>query len=271
MEEIHIMKIALAQMEMEETMERNLERSIFLIEEAAKKEADLICFPEIQLSRFFPQYEKKDYDRYAINMDSIYVKRIQDACKENHIYAVPNFYIKDKLKKYDMSLLIDNHGQMIGKQKMVHIAQVEQFYEQDYYTPSEEGFQVFDTPLGRIGIVICFDQHYPESIRTSVCKGADLIIIPTANTKAEPVEMFAWEVKVQAFQNSVNIAMCNRVGTEGQMEFSGQSLVCDYNGETIAIADDQGQLLLADINLADAKAARNEKPYCSLRRPELYV
>lgn len=271
MEGKQIMKIALAQMRMEEKMERNLERSISLIEEAASKEADLICFPEIQMSLFFPQYEKKDCDGYAIGIESMYVERIRGACKKNHIFAVPNLYIKENEKKYDMSLLIDDDGEIIGKQKMVHIAQAKQFYEQDYYTPSEEGFKVFDTPFGRIGIVICFDRHYPESIRTNVCKGADLIIIPTANTKAEPMEMFAWEVKVQAFQNSVNIAMCNRVGTEDEMEFSGQSLVCDYNGKTMAIATDQSQLLLADINLADAKDARNEKPYCSLRRPELYV
>lgn len=122
-----------------------------------------------------------------------------------------------------MSLLIGDHGEIIGRQKMVHIAQCENFYEQSYYTPSEEGFQVFDTPFGKIGIVVCFDRHYPESIRTEALRGAELVIIPTANTKAEPSELFQWEIRVQAFQNSVNIAMCNRVGNEGGMVFSGES------------------------------------------------
>ena len=85
---------------------------------------------------------------------------------------------------------------------MVHIAQAENFYEQDYYTPSDDGFKVFDTEFGKVGIVICYDRHLPESIRTCVLKGADLIIIPTANTKSEPMEMLngkfvfrLWKIK----------------------------------------------------------------------------
>ena len=75
---------------------------------------------------------------------------------------------------------------------------------------------MFDTIYGNIGIVVCFDRHYTESIRTEMLMGADLIVVPTVNTKAEPSEMFEWELRVQAFQNSVAVAMCNRVGTEGQ-------------------------------------------------------
>ena len=86
--------------------------------------------------------------------------------------------------------------------------------ECDYYTPSEEGFQVFTTEFGKIGIVICFDRHLPESIRSCAAQGADLVIVPTANTKAEPLEMFEWEMRVQAYQNQTFVAMCNRVGKE---------------------------------------------------------
>ena len=153
---------------------------------------------------------------------------------------------------------------------MVHVAQCENFYEQDYYTPSEEGFQVFDTPLGRIGIVVCFDRHYPESVRTQVLRGAELIIIPTANTKAEPSEMFQWEIRVQSFQNSVNIAMCNRVGTEEQMDFSGESVIVDYNGNIVACAGAEEQLLITDINLSGSTKVRGQKPYTRYRRPLLY-
>lgn len=139
-----------------------------------------------------------------------------------------------------------------------------------YYTPSEEGFQVFDTPLGKIGIVVCFDRHYPESVRTEALKGAELILIPTANTKAEPSALFQWEIKVQAFQNSVNIAMCNRVGLEGETDFSGESIVADFNGETLVLADDREQLLFAEVDLSAARQTRERKPYTSLRRAELY-
>lgn len=264
------MRIALAQMKMTADIKENYQKAVKMLTEAAGKGADLICFPEIQLSPFFPQYPGSDVKKYTLTLDSEYVKGIQTACRENHIYASPNFYIEENGRRYDMSLLIDDKGEIIGRQKMVHIAQCEQFYEQDYYAPSEEGFTVFDTRFGKIGIVVCFDRHYPESIRTEALRGAELIIIPTANTKAEPSELFQWEVKVQAFQNSVNVAMCNRVGREGKMDFLGASIVIDYDGNTIALAGDVEDLLIAKVDLADAKRRRTERPYTLLRRTDMY-
>ena len=265
------MKIALAQMKMSACILENYDKSVELIQAAAKESAKLICFPEIQLSPFFPQHAGCDASAWVIPTDSPYIRGVCDACKAAAIYAAPNFYVEESGRRYDMSLLIDDKGTILGRQKMVHIAQAACFFEQDYYTPSEEGFQVFDTPLGKIGIVVCFDRHYPESVRTEALRGAELILIPTANTKDEPSELFQWEVKIQAFQNSVNIAMCNRVGLEGEMDFSGESIVTDYNGAVLALADDREQLLFAEVDLPAARQARARKPYTSLRRPELYV
>ena len=264
------MKIALAQVKMAADMDENYQKSVTLIAEAANQGAELICFPEIQLSPFFPQHPKIDAKKYSFSLDNAYVKGTQAACRVNRIFAAPNFYVEENGLKYDMSLLIDDGGKIIGRQKMVHIAQCERFYEQDYYAPSEEGFSVFDTKLGKIGIVVCFDRHYPESIRTEALRDAELIIIPTANTKAEPSELFQWEVKIQAFQNSVNVAMCNRCGLEGEMDFSGESIVVDYDGNTVALAGDQEELLFADVNLAGVTERRRQRPYTSLRRKELY-
>ena len=264
------MRIALAQMKMSAEVQNNYDKSLQLIQKAAEQKAELVCFPEIQLSPFFPQRSDCDVEQYVVSEGSQYVKGISRACRENHIFASPNFYIEEKGHRYDMSLLIDDQGKIIGRQKMVHIAQCEMFYEQSYYTPSEEGFAVFDTRLGKIGIVVCFDRHYPESIRTEALRGAELIIIPTANTKSEPSALFQWEVKIQAFQNSVNVAMCNRVGVEENMEFSGESLVAGFDGETIALAGDKEELILADVNLSEATRKRNQRPYTSLRRTDLY-
>ena len=264
------MKLALCQMRMSENMEENFGHARAQIFAAAAQGAQLICFPEIQLSPFFPQYEARDASRWAIAPDSRYVRGMQDACREAGIYAAPNFYLEENGQRYDMSLLINDRGKILGRQKMVHIAQADCFYEQDYYTPSEEGFGVFQTPLGRIGIVVCFDRHYPESVCTLALRGADLILVPTANTKTEPSELFQWEIRVQAFQNSVNIAMCNRVGREGEMDFSGESIVADYEGRITALADDSEQLLFAEVDLDAAASARKRKPYTALRRPELY-
>jgi len=263
------MRVAMAQMKMAPDRERNYQKTLALIAEC-KGKADLICFPEIQLTPFFPQYEGRDVSEYVMTLESDYVKGVCTACREAGVYASPNFYIEENGKRYDMSLLIDDEGNIIGKQKMVHIAQAEMFYEQDYYTPSEESFQVFDTKYGKVGIVVCFDRHYPESIRTSALNGAELIIVPTANTKAEPSELFQWEIKIQAFQSCVNVAMCNRVGLEDGMDFSGESIVADYNGETVLLCDDSEGLLIAEVDMAGATATRNRKPYTNLRRTELY-
>lgn len=252
-------------MKMSDDIDDNYSKTIGLIKKASEENADLICFPEIQLSKFFPQYENYDANEYLLLHDSKYIKGIRKACAKYKIYASPNIYLKENNQNYDASLLIDDDGNILGCQKMVHVAQFPKFYEQSYYTPSDDGFKVFETKYGKIGIVVCFDRHYPESIRTQSLKGADLIIIPTANTTDEPCELFQWEVKVQAFQNTVNIAMCNRCGVEDEMEFCGQSLITDYNGKTVALAGNNDELLIGDVDLN----IKNKK-YLSLRRKELY-
>ena len=123
------------------------------------------------------------------------------------------------------------------------------------------------TPTAR---AFCPKKRPTISVRTEALMGAELILIPTVNTKAEPSEMFEWELKVQAFHSSVFIAMCNRVGTEGDMDFSGESIVVDPNGDTVIKADDTEQLVYADIDLPKATNIRRHRPYTTLRRPELY-
>ena len=263
-------KIALYQSENKGSVDANLTASLKALREAAENGADLILFPEVQLTEFFPQYPGLDVSEYACDPDGEVLTAFRQACRENRILAVPNVYLKENGACYDASVLIGRDGEVIGTQKMVHVAQAEHFYEQDYYTPSDDGFHVFETDIGKIGIVVCFDRHYPESVRTEALMGADLILIPTVNEKAEPLTMFEWEVRVQAFQNSVAIAMCNRVGLEGKMEFAGESLVADANGGLVVKADDTVQVLYAEIDLKESAAVRSRRPYTSLRRVELY-
>ncbi|MEE3439738.1 carbon-nitrogen hydrolase family protein [Ruminococcus sp.] len=265
------MKLALVQMSNLGSVELNLEKSLDSIVKAKNNGADLVLFPEVQLTEFFPQYKGQNVSNYAVKIDSEIVRKFTDTCRENNIMAVPNLYLLEDNKTYDASIFIDNKGKIKGVQKMVHIAQADKFFEQDYYTPSNDGFKVFETEFGNIGIVVCFDRHYPESIRTETLQGADLILIPTVNTKEEPLEMFKWELRVQAFHNSVCIAMCNRVGTEGEMNFSGESVVVDASGNVVSVADDKEQILYVDIDMNEPKKIRNSKPYTQLRRTEFYL
>ena len=265
------MKLAMGQMKNFGSMDKNFENSIRVIQKAAMQKADLVLFPEVQLTPFFPQYAGRNAKKYALTLEHEYIRKFQEACRVNKIIAVPNIYLLENEKYYDASLFIGKNGEIAGIQKMVHIAQAEQFYEQDYYEPSEDGFQVFGTEYGKIGIVVCFDRHYPESIRTETLMGADLILVPTVNVKTEPLEMFEWEIKVQAFQNSVAIAMCNRTGKEDAMDFAGESLLVDANGNTIVKADDREQIIYTDVDLSVSKKVRSKRPYTNLRRNELYL
>jgi len=264
------MKIALAQMKMASSLNENYKTALRFLEEAASHGANLICYPELQFGHFFPQYEMEDTEAMVMDITHDYVRGICEACRNRHIMAIPNIYLHQQGRLFDASLLIDDTGKVQGIQKMVHIAQAEQFYEQSYYTPSDDGFHVFATPYGNIGIVVCFDRHYPESIRTEALACADLIVIPTANTKAEPLEMFEWEIRVQAFQNSVFVAMCNRTGREGDMDFAGQSLVCHASGALLEKCDDSEGLLYAQLDISEAAQMRQSRPYTSLRRTEWY-
>ncbi len=263
------MKLAMAQMRMTDSMEKNLGTSLEMCR--AARGCDLLFFPEIQLTPFFPQYEKRCADRYVLKSDSAEIKALCRAARENGCYMSPNVYLELGGGRYDTSLWIDPRGELIGRAEMVHIAQAEHFYEQDYYTPSPGGFKVFDTPFGRVGIVICFDRHLPESIRTCTLMGSQLVIIPTANTESEPMEMFEWEVRVQAMQNQVFVAMCNRVGTEGEMDFAGQSIVVHPSGDVIVKADNEQRLVTCEIDLSESDAWREKRPYIRTRRRDMYL
>jgi predicted amidohydrolase len=240
------------------------------MEEAASHGAQLVCFPEVQLSPFFPQYRDRDASKYAIPINHEIVKKIQEKCCELNLVGFPNIYLQEGEKRFDASPVIDSDGSLLGISKMVHIVQISCFYEQDYYTPSDTGFQVYSTALGKIGVVICYDRHFPESIRSCTLKGAQLIIIPTANTRGEPLEMFEWELRISAMQNGIFIAMCNRVGLEGKMDFCGESMVVDPNGDVVVKAEDTEQILYADIDFGMINEARKNHPFLELRRPGKY-
>lgn len=260
------MKLAMAQMSMSSSIEKNLEKALKFMHQAKAAGADLIFFPEVQLTPFFPQYPALDASSWLVTPDHPAILAIRQACRKLKLYASPNVYLSLDGKSYDASLMIDGQGEILGISKMVHIAQAKFFYEQDYYTPSDDGFKVFQTPFGNIGIVICFDRHLPESIRSCARQQADLVIIPTANLISEPMELFEWEVRVQAFQNTVFTAMCNRTGTEGEICFSGQSLAVSPEGELLLKAGSQEELLIADISIGDAARARKNRPWLSLSR-----
>ena len=270
------MRIAMMQMAMTEDMERNLQVSYEAVKEAVG--ADLLFFPEVQHMPFLPQYTADELPEkigrrrqdYLLDPDDPRVTAFYDLARQAHCMVSPNLSLQYRGQAYDTSLFIDEKGNLLGQSAMVHVTSAPQFYELDYYTPSPDGFRVYDTSFGKIGVVICFDRHLPESIRTCAAMGAELVLIPTANLTTEPLDLFEWEIRVQAYQNNVFIAMCNRVGREGDVTFAGQSLVVDSEGQTLLKAGDEAGLVYCDIDLKKCKESRQARPYITLRRPEFY-
>lgn len=258
------MKIAMAQMRMAHSVQENLHKTLGHIARAKAAGADLIFWPEVQLSPFFPQQEHGDAQPWLMTENDPAIAALREACGTHRIWASPNVYLLQNGKRYDASLFINSEGHIVGISKMVHIAQAAQFYEQSYYTPSEEGFRVYSTPFGNVGVVICFDRHLPDGIRSCAQQGAELVLIPTANVKTEPLELFEWEARVQAFQNTVFVAMCNRVGQEDAMAFAGESLIAGPDGSRYAKLDDSEQLFVAEVPLEQVWAARRQRPWLTL-------
>jgi predicted amidohydrolase len=240
------------------------------MEVAGDSGAEVVSFPELQLSPFFPQFAGQDASDFALTLEDELVVKLRRKCAELNLIAFANIYLREGESFFDASLAIGADGSLLGISKMVHIVQAPSFFEQDYYTPAATGFQVYDTPGGRIGVVICFDRHYPESFRTCVLRGAQLILVPTVNTKDEPLEMFEWEMRVAAMQNGVFIAMCNRIGIEHQMHFSGGSIVVGPDGEILAKAGEREEVLLAEVETAAIDRCRSARPYLALRRPRAF-
>lgn len=264
------MRLSMAQYPLTADKQANLATALRWMGAASRQNAELIFFPELCLSPFFPQISGGDASNYLMTVGGEEVLQFQRACKDFGLIASPNIYLQESGKPFDASLMIDEKGVLLGVSKMVHIVQVPRFFEQDYYAPSDTGFKVYETRMGKIGIIVCFDRHYPESIRTCALRGAQLIIIPTANTKDEPRDMFEWELRVSAMQNGVYIAMCNRVGREGDVTFCGESVLVDPNGNIVARADDAEDLLCADLDFSSIERARAQRPYLSLRRPGFF-
>jgi N-carbamoylputrescine amidase len=262
-------RIALAQIGIDADPHKNLVKALALMDEAASRGAGLIVFPESQFAPYFPQYPNRDASRYLVKIDDPLIEAMQRKCRERGLVATANVYLSEDDRRYSATILIDDEGNLLGASKKMHITCVPQFYEQHYFDPSDEGFQVYDTAIGKVGVVICYDRHYPESIRACALRGADLILIPTANTFAENMQMFEWEMRVSAFQNTVFVAMCNRVGVEDAMTFAGESLVADPNGGLAAKGNDREGLLLADLDYALIDESRAQRPYLSLRNPRL--
>jgi N-carbamoylputrescine amidase len=265
--------IALAQISASEDIEANIQKAESFMRKTADLGAELICFPEMAFSRFFPQYNAEmKYFETAETVPGPLVKRFQKLAKELELVTIINLYEKEtRGEYYNTSPVIDADGALLGKAQMMHIAEEEFFHEKFYYKPGRTGFPVFHTRCGIIGVAICYDRHFPEQMRALTVQGAELIVIPQAGIEGNPIELYEIEMRAASFSNQVFTALVNRCGTEDKMKFVGGSFVTGPSGDMISHAGfDKDELLIVDCDFSMIDKMRHERPFLRDRRPELY-
>ena len=266
-------RVALAQVASGADRSANLDVALRLIADAARQGASLICFPEMGFDRFFPQHRADPtFFDLAERVPGPTVECLQAAAREAGIAVVANIFERAAPGEYyDCSPVVDADGALLGRTRMVHIAEAPQFNEKFYYRPGPGEFAVFPAKPGKLGVAICYDRHYPEQLRILALRGCEILLVPLAATSREQWQMFEMEMQVASFQNQFFSIVVNRVGHEGEMEFIGRSFATDPWGKVIArAADGAPELLFVDIDIDEIDRARRVIPHLRDRRAELY-
>jgi N-carbamoylputrescine amidase len=267
------MRIALVQQSAKPDKESNVRRGLEALERAARAGASLVAFAELAFERFHPQ-RPAGADRLTLAepVPGPTTDRFAAKAREFGIVTVINLYERDGPQAYDCSPVIDADGTLLGRTRMVHITDYPCFHEQGYYTPGDTGAPVYRTRAGTIGVAICYDRHYPEYMRALAVGGAELVVVPQAGAVDEwPEGLYEAEMRVAAFQNGYFTALCNRVGEEECLTFSGESFVCGPDGAVLARGPKlQEEIVYAEVDLAAVRQSHARRLFLQHRRPELY-
>jgi predicted amidohydrolase len=267
-------KIALVQQHASSDKSDNVRRGLAAVDEAAAAGARVVVFAELAFEPFHPQRPASgDPAALAETVPGPTTTTFSERAREHGIVLVLNLYESDGRRTFDCSPVIDADGRLLGRTRMIHITDYACFHEQGYYTPGDTGAPVYETRHGRIGVAICYDRHYPEYMRALAVAGADLVVVPQAGSVGEwPDGLYEAEMQVAAFQNGYYTALCNRVGEEECLTFSGESFVCGPDGRVIARAPAGDECILyADVDLSTAVASHARRLFLRDRRPELYA
>jgi len=267
------LKIALVQQAASADRAVNLARGVEAVGRAAEQGAQLVAFAELAFERFHPQRPAAgDPSGLAEEIPGPTTDALTAAARQHGVVVLPNLFERDGDRTWDTSPVLDADGTLLGRTRMVHITDYPQFHERGYYAPSELGAPVYDTAFGRVGVAICYDRHFPEYMRALAVAGAQLVVVPQAGAVGEwPEGLYEAEMRVAAFQNGYYTALCNRVGREDELDFAGESFVCDPEGRVIARAGTgTEEILPCDVDLEALEGATARRLFLPDRRPELY-
>ncbi len=280
-------KVGLIQMRMSPEPEENLRRAEQFIADAAGRGARVICLPELFRTRYFCRRETLDYFDLAEPIPGATTDRLSAAAAKAEAVVVASLYEKRAPGLYhNTAAVFGPDGKLLGVYRKLHIPDDPGYYEKYYFTPGDLGVKVFPTPFGRIGVLVCWDQWYPEAARLTALAGADLIFYPTAigwdpadrDVRGE-AELDAWRTmqRAHAIANGVYVAAVNRIGREGDdadgpaTDFWGNSFFCDPFGLVQAQAGDQNEeILIGEIEPGRGEEVRRRWPFLRDRRIDVY-
>ncbi|MGD0308529.1 MAG: nitrilase-related carbon-nitrogen hydrolase [Acidobacteriota bacterium] len=267
------MKIALIQQHATTDREENIKRGALALEQAAAGGARLAVFPELAFLRFFPQRRRGEQpEPWAETIPGPTTDLFAGLAKKLGVVVVLNLYERSGGRTYDSSPVLDADGRLAGVTRMIHIIDSPCFCETDFYHPGDHGAAVYETAVGRLGVAICYDRHFPEYMRGLGVKGAEIVAVPQAGSIAEwPPGVYEAELQVAGFQSGYFTALANRVGPEELLTFAGESFVTDPMGRVIARAPaGQDYILYSDLDFSLLKECSARRHFLPDRRPDIY-
>jgi len=279
--------IGLVQHAMEQDADRNRASSLQGIADAAEAGAELVILPELHASEYFCKYQDPDLFDLAEPLDGTTRTALADAAAEHGVVVVGSiFEHRAAGLAHNTAIVLERTGELAGIYRKMHIPDDPGYNEKFYFTPGDLGFEPIDTSVGRLGVLVCWDQWYPEAARMMALAGAELLIYPTA-IGFDPADdedevrrqLQAWQIiqRSHAVANGLPVASCNRIGFEPDRsggerdaEFWGNSFVVGPQGEILAAASTGAEVLLATIDRDRTESVRRIWPFLRDRRIDAY-
>ena len=247
-------------------------------QDAKRQGAQVMCFQELFYGPYFCQVQDARYYSYTEHIpDGPTTRRMQDLARQTGMVLVVPMYEEDERTPglyYNTAAVIDANGRYLGKYRKTHIPHVQGFWEKFYFRPGNLGYPVFETAVGKVGVYICYDRHFPEGARALGLNGAEIVFIPSATSRGLSEYLWRIEQVSHAVANGYFVGTINRVGIEplGDDDFYGQSYFVDPRGQFVGEVGDahKPELLVRDLDLDQILEVRNTWQWYRDRRPEAY-
>ncbi|HET7869399.1 MAG TPA: nitrilase-related carbon-nitrogen hydrolase [Actinomycetota bacterium] len=253
-----------------------IDKHIELIGKAAAEGAKVTCLQEIFHGPYFPAEQDPKWYRTAEPEGGPTITRMREVAKQHNMVLVVPWYEEAQTGVYyNSAAVIEADGTLLGKYRKTHIPHVGPcFWEKFYFKPGNLGYPVFQTSVGKVGLIICYDRHFPEVGREVGLKGAEIVFNPSATVESLSKYLWLLEQPAHAVANGYFVGAINRVGVEKPWnigEFYGQSYFCDPRGQFLAVGSrDRDEVVVADLDLGMIQQVRNTWQFYRDRRPETY-